>query len=97
MIKVVAKNFFKKEKINEVTPLLRELVEKTLKENGCIKYELFVNIKDSSVFTIIEEWENIEDLNNHMVSEHFKRIVPLLSEFMVKNGEIDVYKKFDFK
>jgi len=93
MIKVVAKNFVKPEKTDEAVLLLKKLVEETVKEKGCIKYELFVDVKDYSILTIIEEWESQEDLNNHMASEHFKRIVPLLGKLMVKTGEINVYEK----
>lgn len=93
MIKVVAKNYVKPEKMDEVISLFKSLIEKTVEEKGCIKYELFVDIKDSAVITMIEEWETLEDLNNHMNSVHFKEIVPLLGEFMAKTGEINVYQK----
>ena len=41
VIKVVAKNFIKLDKKNEVLEIIKELVEKTREEKGCIKYELF--------------------------------------------------------
>ncbi len=93
MIKVVAKNFIKKDKIEEVLEHIKELVAITVKEEGCIKYEIYQDEKDKSILTMIEEWESKEALNNHMASEHFKRIVPIIGAFAEKAGEINLYKK----
>jgi len=93
MIKVVAKNFIKKDKIEEVLEHIKELVASTVKEEGCIKYEIYQDEKDKSILTMIEEWESKEALNKHMSSEHFKRIVPIIGEFAEKAGEINLYNK----
>ncbi|WP_029450690.1 putative quinol monooxygenase [Clostridium algidicarnis] len=93
MIKVIAKSFPKEGKVESILELSKELVKETLKENGCIKYEMYQDIKDPNVLIMIEEWETIEDLNSHMASEHFKRIVPKIGEYREKNSEISVCKK----
>jgi len=93
MIKVVAKNFIKKDKIEEVLEHIKELVAITVKEEGCIKYEIYQDENDKSILTMIEEWESKEALNKHMASEHFKRIVPIIGGFAEKAGEINLYKK----
>ncbi|MDP0493959.1 MAG: putative quinol monooxygenase [Fusobacterium sp. JB021] len=93
MIKVIAKNFTKKNKIDETIELCKELADATRKEKGCIKYELYQDEKDSSILTFIEEWENKEDLERHLKSEHFTRIVPKLSQLRTKEGEINIYNK----
>ena len=93
MIKVVAKNYIKTDKINEVTELAKELIEKTRKEKGCIKYELFQDIHNKGLMTFIEEWESKEALKEHMKSEHFNRIVPLIGACAEQEGEISVYTK----
>ena len=41
MVKVVARNLVKKDKVDAFIELAKELVEETRKEEGCIKYELF--------------------------------------------------------
>ncbi|HOM42682.1 MAG TPA: putative quinol monooxygenase, partial [Bacillota bacterium] len=79
MIKVVAKSFAKPDKLDKILELSAEMVEKTVKEEGCIKYELFQDIKAPEVLVIIEEWESEEALSRHMASEHFRRIVPQLN------------------
>ena len=93
MVKVVAKSYAKSDKLDRVLELTKEMVEKTLKENGCIKYELIQDIKAPNTLFTVEEWESEEALNDHMASEHFKRLVPLLNEFRENQSEVSVCKK----
>lgn len=93
MIKVIAKNFAKETKIEKVLELAKELIETTVKEDGCIKYEMYQDEKNPCVLIMIEEWETIETLNNHMSSEHFKKIVPQMNECMNQKAEVNICKK----
>ncbi|WP_411680815.1 putative quinol monooxygenase [Clostridium thailandense] len=93
MIKVVAKSYVMEGKFEEYMNLCKELVEKTREEEGCIKYEVYQDEKCSTILTIIEEWESREALDKHMVSEHFKRIVPILGKFRAKQSDVNVYNK----
>ncbi|MBV7272929.1 antibiotic biosynthesis monooxygenase [Clostridiaceae bacterium UIB06] len=93
MIKVVAKSYVMEGKFEEYMNLCKKLVEKTREEEGCIKYEVYQDEKCSTVLTIIEEWESREALDKHMVSEHFKRIVPILGKFRAKQSDVNVYNK----
>lgn len=93
MIKVVAKSFAKAGKLERILELSNEMVENTVKEEGCIKYQLFQDVKDPKVMIIIEEWENEEALDRHKASEHFRRIVPQLNELRGKASEINILKK----
>ena len=93
MIKVVVKNFIKKDNVQDVLNLAKELVEKTVKETGCISYEIYQDEKDNNILTMIETWENKEALTIHSKSEHFQRIVPAMSVFMEKAGEMNLYNK----
>ncbi|NRT37251.1 quinol monooxygenase YgiN [Clostridium beijerinckii] len=93
MIKIVAKSVIKTEQIEKYLTLAKELVDKSRKEEGCISYSLFQDINDSSIFTFIEEWKDEKAINLHNNSEHFTRIVPLLDELRVGNGEVNLYKE----
>jgi quinol monooxygenase YgiN len=93
MVKVVAKNFPKEDKLDQVIELCKELVDATRKEEGCIKYELFQDVNEPTVLTFIEEWFDVDALNKHMESEHFTRIIPKFGAFMIKDGDINVYTK----
>lgn len=93
MIKVVAKFFVNQNKIEEFLKLCKELIENTRKENGCIKYELFEDNTKSTIFSIIEEWENMEVLESHFASEHFTKIIPQLEILVTQQIEVNIYKQ----
>lgn len=90
MLKVVAKGIFYENKVEEALKLYEELVRETQKEIGCISYNLYQDIDNKAILTMIEEWENAECLENHMKTEHFKRIVPEISKLR-KSSEINKY------
>lgn len=75
-------------------PLLEtatELVEFSLKDKGCIDYDLYASTTEDDRYLIYETWESEEDLKRHMDSEHFKRLVPQLEKLATLTLE-----KFDF-
>ena len=92
-IRVVAKNQVKPDKIQEFMDLCKNLVEESLKEEGCIEYGLYQELENPGIMTILEEWKDKNSLDEHLNSNHFKEIFPLLSEYLEKETEIDVYKK----
>ncbi|MCR3761461.1 putative quinol monooxygenase [Clostridium felsineum] len=94
MVKVVAKNFIKEEKIEDFLKISKELVELTVtQDKGCIKYEMYQDLNDKTILTMIEEWESMEFLQKHMQSKHFKRLVPMMGEYSKKQGETNIYTK----
>ncbi|WP_232308646.1 putative quinol monooxygenase [Methanosarcina lacustris] len=92
-IRVVAKNQVKPDKIQEYMDLCKNLVEESLKEEGCIEYGLYQELENPGILTILEEWKDKNSLDEHLNSNHFKEIFPLLSEYLEKETEIDIYKK----
>lgn len=68
-----------------------ELVEFSLKDKGCIDYDLYASTTEDDRFLIYETWESEEDLKRHEASEHFRSIVPRLKELATLTIE-----KFDF-
>lgn len=92
-IKVVAKHYVKPENIEKFVGLCKILVEETLKEEGCIDYGLYQELKDPGILTMLEEWKDEKSLNDHFDSIHFKEIIPVLSEYIEKEAEVNVYMK----
>lgn len=92
MVTVIAKNFIDESKVDIMMSLCEDLISETIKEKGCISYELFRNIKNKGEFTFIEEWDSKEALEIHMNSQHFKRIVPLIKELSIQEGSVCLYK-----
>ena len=54
----------------------KELVEKSLKDNGCIAYDIFESATRSDVLMICETWKDAESLSGQ--AEHFVTLVPKL-------------------
>ena len=93
MIRIVAKSVIKDDKIETYIQLVKELIEKSRQEQGCISYGLFQDINNPSIITFIEDWQDQEAIDLHNNSEHFKRIVPLLGDLKVSKGEVNLYKE----
>ncbi len=55
-----------------------ELVAFSLRDKGCISYDLYGSLTNDDRLMIVETWESREDLKAHSESEHFKRLVPEL-------------------
>lgn len=94
MIKVIAEDFMNPEFIEIVTPLYQELVAKTKKEHYCIDYNLFIDQEDPGHFIFIEEWPNLEALNIHCNTEHFRRLVPEINKYQIKDGTVLIMNPF---
>ena len=77
----------KKENKADFINTAKELIEKSRAEEGCISYTLNESL-DGKYLTFIEEWKDEKSIEMHNNSEHFKSIVPKLSQF--KEGDMDV-------
>lgn len=93
MIMVIAKSFLPEKNSDKLLELAKELVEITVKQEGCIKYEMYQDENDPKVLIMIEEWESKEALANHTSSEYYKRIVSQSSEYIDKMPEVHFCKK----
>lgn len=94
MIKVVAKQFVQAGKLEEFLPIAKVLVEETNKNDaGCIRYEMFQDISNPLVVTVIEEWESDAALDAHGNAKHFVELIPKLGALCEKPPEITLYKK----
>ena len=94
MVRVVAPNYIKSEHIEAVEPLYREMIAATRKEKGCIEYRLHTKKDEPGLYVFIEEWASQADLDNHIASEHFKRIIPQVAKFQSKAAPALVMDEF---
>lgn len=58
------------DKIELVKAELLKLVEPTLKEAGCIQYDLHQDNENSAIFVFYENWESRELWQEHMNNTH---------------------------
>jgi len=59
------------EKRTEMMQTLLSMIEPAEKEKGCLSYDVFCDLEDNQVFSLIEEWGTREDLDRHIRSERF--------------------------
>ncbi len=94
MIKIVAKSFIKAGKVEQYIALAKRLVQETAQNDaGCIHYDLFQDLSNPQILTMIEEWKDQDALDRHTASKHFKEIVPMFKDFVEKPGEMNLYQK----
>ena len=69
---VVAKITAKSGSEDQLRQFLVQLIAPTLKEDGCLNYDLHSSIEDKTLFLFYENWENRAMWENHMDSEHIQ-------------------------
>ncbi|MBF0102759.1 MAG: antibiotic biosynthesis monooxygenase [Desulfobacterales bacterium] len=67
------------EKEKEVMQTLLSLIEPTCKEKGCLSYNVFRDIEDQNIFSLLEEWNNRENMNIHIKSDRFGVLLGTMS------------------
>ncbi|MEM7485258.1 MAG: putative quinol monooxygenase [Bacteroidota bacterium] len=85
---VVADVWVKPRHIKDLRPLFTELLDHTLKEEGCIEYSLHQDNEDKSHFMFYEIWETKafwkKHLDQHHVVHFTKQTKEMIRDFKVK-------------
>ncbi len=66
MLTIIARPTVDPERLVEITAAMLDLVEATLKEDGCIRYELHQDNAQSNRFVFVETWQDREHWRRHM-------------------------------
>ncbi len=59
------------EKRTEVMQTLLSMIESTENEKGCQSCQVFLDIENKFIFSLIEKWETREDLDDYIMSYRF--------------------------
>ena len=59
------------EKRTEVMQTLLSMIEPTENEMGCLNCQVYRDIEDENVFSLIEDWKTRKDLDNYIRSARF--------------------------
>lgn len=96
MIHVLASISVKEGKRAEFLEIFKANIPKVIKEKGCIEYRPTVDLAtdippqvlDPNQVTIIEKWNSLDDLNNHLVAPHMlayrERVSALVTKVSLK-------------
>ena len=69
-LQVVATIPAKPEAVDRVRAALRELVEATQAEDGCVSYDLYESGSAPGTFVTVERWRDAASLEAHMTTPH---------------------------
>jgi len=78
-------------KLEQAKAAYQALIADTLKEPGCLLYDLVVE-EGSSMWVMLEKWESVEAWNSHMETEHVKLINSISSQFTAKETKLRFLK-----
>jgi quinol monooxygenase YgiN len=79
-----------REKRTEMMQTLLSMIEPSGKEKGCLGYDVFCDLEDNHVFSLIQAWENRNDLERHIRSEGFSVLLGTKS-LLEKPLEMKIY------
>lgn len=74
----------------ELQSVLESFVAPTRQEDGCLRYDLFVDLDDPNKFTFIEEWASREALEQHGRSAHIAAGRAKFPELLSQPGWVQV-------
>lgn len=70
--------------------VLEGFVAPTRQEEGCLRYDLFVDLDDPAKFTFIEEWTSREALAKHGQSAHITTGRAKFPDLLAQPGWVQV-------
>ena len=77
-----------KGKKGEVIRLLRSLISPTRVETGCMSCHLYQDVNDQNAITWMEQWSSQDDLNRHLRTPQYKRILAALD---MSDGQPEIH------
>ncbi|MFP0822403.1 putative quinol monooxygenase, partial [Acinetobacter baumannii] len=70
----------------------KSVIEPTLQEEGCLKYELYISENDSSRYFFLEEWRSREDLDIHLASDYIQSLFGNIQSLIESSDIIEIKK-----
>jgi len=92
-LKIVAKCRVKETDLSTFKQYAADLITQTQQEPENISYVLCEDIKDPTILTFIEEWQDQKAIDAHSASKHFTTIFPKLMLLTQTEIEVNIYKK----
>ena len=90
---VTAKFVAEEARIADMISLLEKLASDTRTEPGCLDYSYYQASDNPRVFTSIEVWETPDAEAAHWNTQHLKRALSQLPNFMEGEAEVTKYTK----
>ena len=91
MIIVTAKMNLKPGKKDEFISKAQDLICATRLEEGCISYGLYASTENKDELVMLEHWEDINSLNTHMETNHFKQFGKIIKQLLTEKIDVKSY------
>lgn len=89
---VVAVFFAKPGAEAKVEELFRSVIDTTVKEEGCIFYQLNRDTNNPRCFIFTEEWESKELLEKHLAAPHIAELFAVLPDY-IDSSQVSVLQR----
>ncbi|MBF2393747.1 antibiotic biosynthesis monooxygenase [Listeria marthii] len=90
MLHIEARITIKKEQTEAFLQAAKEVIAASQKEAGNHGYELVQSTENETVFYMLEKWADMDAIQQHNDSEHFKKFQKSAANFVAKELEISV-------
>lgn len=90
MITINVRLQVKPEKRAAYIAFVAELVQASLKDEGCLFYDHFESLTEPNQFAIVENWASQEAVAKHNETDHLKKFAAEISEFLEKDFVLQV-------
>lgn len=91
MIFVLAKINVKNGENKALLDMTKDLIAKSQAETGCLGYNLYQDANAETDYVMIEQWKDVNALNEHFETPHFKQFGEAVSSILSKDIEIIKY------
>ena len=71
---------------------VKAMEQATRKEPGCLKYAFSVDLSDPGMIRVIERWESMEAIQNHMKSPHMADFQNAIMTLQPKGLDIKAFE-----
>ena len=66
------------ERRDEIVQTFRSLVGPTEVKAGCLGCRVYQDVSDKNALTYVEEWQTQEDLERHLRSDQYRKLLTLI-------------------
>lgn len=85
---VIARFRAKPETVEKLVQIILILVQETRTEKGCLNYDFYRDLTDSTLFYMHENWQSAADLEAHFKTAHVKAAFEILPPLLTEPVEI---------
>ncbi|EOI6975577.1 putative quinol monooxygenase [Listeria monocytogenes] len=90
MLHIEAQITVKKEQTEAFLQAAKEVIAASRAEAENHGYELVQSVENETVFYMLEKWTDMDAIQQHNDSDHFKKFQKLAADFVAKELEISV-------